>query len=128
MSNVSSSSVFLVSGGARGITAQCMIRVAERYHCKFILLGRSSIAEPEPAWAVGRTDEGDLKKQIIADLTGRGEKPTPVMVQKALDGVLARREIEATVRAIAQAGGQAEYVSADITDASSLREKVSAAS
>ena len=40
---VQPSSVVLVSGGARGITAQCVVKLAERADCKFILLlGRSA--------------------------------------------------------------------------------------
>jgi 3-oxoacyl-(acyl-carrier-protein) synthase/acyl carrier protein len=44
------SQVFLVSGGAKGITAQCVIKLAQQYQCKFILLGRSS-TEKEAVWA-----------------------------------------------------------------------------
>ncbi|RKZ79861.1 MAG: beta-ketoacyl synthase, partial [Candidatus Parabeggiatoa sp. nov. 1] len=38
-SELSSDSVFLVSGGGRGITAQCVIKLAKAFQCKFILLG-----------------------------------------------------------------------------------------
>ena len=38
---VTSDSVFLVSGGARGVTANCVIEAAMIFKCKFILLGRS---------------------------------------------------------------------------------------
>ena len=65
--SLTTSSVFLVSGGARGITAQCVIRLAQHYHCKFVLLGRSPV-KPEPAWATGCTDEAELKKRIVDDL------------------------------------------------------------
>ena len=47
---VSPSSVFVVSGGAKGITAQCTIKLAQHQPCKFILLGRSEITTaPESA-------------------------------------------------------------------------------
>ncbi|MFN4955268.1 MAG: beta-ketoacyl synthase N-terminal-like domain-containing protein, partial [Aphanizomenon sp.] len=48
--NITKNQVFLVSGGAKGITAQCVIKIAQEYQCKFIILGRSS-AEPEPVWS-----------------------------------------------------------------------------
>jgi NAD(P)-dependent dehydrogenase (short-subunit alcohol dehydrogenase family) len=127
MGKVVPSSVFLVSGGARGITARCVILLAQRYHCKFILVGRSSIAEPEPAWAAGCSDEAELKKRIMTDLKARGEKPTPLGLQKLYNGLIARREIEGTLRAVRGAGGQAEYLSADITDGPALREQVTGA-
>ena len=65
---VNQNTVFLVSGGARGITAQCVIKLAQRYQCKFILVGRSSIAEPEPDWAAGCFDEITLKKRALEAL------------------------------------------------------------
>jgi NAD(P)-dependent dehydrogenase (short-subunit alcohol dehydrogenase family)/1-acyl-sn-glycerol-3-phosphate acyltransferase len=111
--------VFLVSGGGRGITAQCVIRMAKAFHCKFILLGRTKLIA-EPVYAQGCLEETELKKRIIAHLKSQGEKPTPVKVQKLLKGIAAQREIEETLQAIEQAGGHAEYVSVDITNAQSL--------
>jgi hypothetical protein len=73
-SKINESSVFLVSGGGRGVTAQCVIRLAETYPCKLILLGRSAITEPLPAYAEGCFDDGELKKRIMQDLIAQGEK------------------------------------------------------
>ncbi|MDZ8104028.1 MAG: SDR family NAD(P)-dependent oxidoreductase [Nostoc sp. DedQUE12a] len=117
------SQVFLVSGGAKGITAQCAIELAQRYQCKFILLGRSA-AGSEPVWAEGYLGEADLKKQIMEDFLARGEKPTPAMVQKKFNAISSSREIAATLQAIEQAGGQAEYLSVDVTDGLTLCEQV----
>ena len=50
---ISQSSVVMVSGGAKGITSQCVIRLAERTKCRFILLGRSDYDDREPEWAQG---------------------------------------------------------------------------
>ncbi|MHC5826130.1 MAG: SDR family NAD(P)-dependent oxidoreductase, partial [Nostoc sp.] len=59
---INSSSVFLVSGGARGVTSECVIRLAQQYQCKFILLGRSPIIEFEPDYVQNYFDESGLKK------------------------------------------------------------------
>ncbi|KOP27373.1 beta-ketoacyl synthase [Hapalosiphon sp. MRB220] len=120
------SQVFLVSGGAKGITAQCVIKLAQCYQCKFILLGRSPV-DPEPVWAEGCSTEGELKKRIMDEFIATGEKPTPAMVQKKYKAISSRREIQATLRAIEEAGGQAEYLSVDITDATQLQEQVTTA-
>lgn len=122
-----SSSVFLVSGGAKGITAQCVIRLAKAYQCRFILLGRSPLAESEPAWAQGVEDEASLKRQIMADMKANNQPPTPKAVQQVCNRILSQREITATLQAIEQAGGRAEYVSVDITDRHNLTEQVNAA-
>lgn len=113
---VRSSSVVLVSGGGRGITARCVIKLAERFQCRFILLGRSSVEGSEPPWAEGVYDEAELKKRIVDDLQQRGEKASPQKVQRGFKALVARREVEETLRRVHQAGGQAEYVSVDITD------------
>jgi len=126
-SQIDRNSVFLVSGGAKGITAQSAIKLAQNYQCKFILLGRSSIAQPEPAWAIGCSSEAELKKRILEELLTKGEKPTPVMVQKEFNVIASKREIVATLRAIEQAGGKAEYLSVDVTDAIALQEQLTAA-
>ena len=62
MAQINQNSVCLVSGGGRGITAQAAIALAQEYRCKFILLGRSTIAQPEPEWAHNCNDELTLKK------------------------------------------------------------------
>ena len=121
---LNSGSVVLVSGGGRGITAQCVIRMAERAKCKFILLGRTSITEPLPAWAAEVDNEADLKRRIMEDLIAKGEKPLPARVQKLFKSIEARKEIRETLAAVEHAGGHAEYVSADITDGQALKEKL----
>ncbi|MHC5852523.1 SDR family NAD(P)-dependent oxidoreductase [Nostoc sp.] len=117
------SQVFLVSGGAKGITAQCAIKLAQRYQCKFILVGRS-VADPEPVWTEGYLSEADLKKRIMENFLAKGEKPTPAMVQKKFNAISSSREIATTLQAIKQAGGQAEYFNVDVTDAIALKEQV----
>jgi NAD(P)-dependent dehydrogenase (short-subunit alcohol dehydrogenase family) len=118
------SSVVLVSGGARGITAHCVVKLAQRAHCKFILVGRSSVEDLLPHIPADVQDETEIKRLILGNLQARGEKPTPIMVQKTFQALQARREIQHTLEAIEQAGGQAIYVSADISDKESLKEKL----
>lgn len=118
---ISPSSVFLASGGARGITAQCVIRLAQEYGGKWILLGRSDISSDEPAWVADCLDEAELKKRILQHLLEQGLKPTPKDIQKAFKQISTRREVIETLKAIENAGAQAEYLSADITDLDSLQ-------
>ena len=74
---ISSTALFLVSGGARGVTAECVMEVARRYRSAFILVGRSPAPDgPEPAWSAGAADEKALKQQAIEHLLAAGEHPT----------------------------------------------------
>lgn len=125
--HISPSSVFVVSGGARGITAQCVIKMAERYRCRFILLGRSAQTTPESAWVGGATTATEIKQRLIAHMNQHGPKPTPALVQKLLRAIQAAQEIHATLDAISRAGGHATYLSVDVTNAAALADSLSAA-
>ncbi|MFM2060662.1 MAG: hypothetical protein RLZZ507_332 [Cyanobacteriota bacterium] len=122
---VSPSSVFVVSGGAKGITAQCTIKLAQNQPCKFILLGRSEIT-PEPEYARDCLEDAALKKRIMENLISQGEKPTPMMVQKIFNEINSSREIKKTLAAIEEASAKAEYISVDVTDTVALKEKLNA--
>lgn len=121
---IRSSSIFLVSGGAKGITAKCVIKLAQHYGCKFILLGRSQLLDTEPDFAIDCYEEAGLKKRIMEYFLSRGEKPTPMSVQKMYKKIVSDREIKATITAITEAGGEAEYLSVDVTDVDALKTKV----
>nr|WP_045110309.1 type I polyketide synthase [Moritella viscosa]SHO15137.1 Polyunsaturated fatty acid synthase PfaA [Moritella viscosa] len=122
--NIDANSVFLVSGGAKGVTAHCVVRIAKEYQAKFILLGRSKFSTDEPNWAQGISDEVALKKAAMQALIVAGDKPTPVKVVKLIKPIQANREIAQTLAAITAVGGQAEYVSADVTNAVNVQAAV----
>ncbi|MDJ0716615.1 MAG: SDR family NAD(P)-dependent oxidoreductase [Prochloraceae cyanobacterium] len=121
------SSVFLVSGGAKGITAQCVIKLAEYYQCKWILLGRSELLEVEPNWAKDCVAAPELKKRIMQDFLAKGEKPKPIEIERLYKKIASSREIEQTLSTLSQLGSKAEYLSVDVTDAIALQNSVAAA-
>jgi len=114
--------VFLVSGGGRGITAECAVALAETFHSKFILVGRTSLSDDEPEWARDCVDEESLKQKIISQMKDRKQRTTPAGVKELMGPVLAVREIRRTLKRIEQNGGRAIYCSADITVGTALRE------
>lgn len=113
--------VFLVSGGARGITAECVIKMAETFKSKFILLGRTSAPEDEPEWAQDCLDETQLREKIISRLKARKQRTTPAEVNKILRPIPAGREIRRTLQMIEKNGGEAIYFSVDITGSNALK-------
>lgn len=124
LTQVRPASVFIVSGGAKGITAQCVIELAQHQPCKFILLGRSEVIENEPDFARDCLEEPVLKKAIMQHLLTQGEKPTPMSVQKVYHKIVSSREIKATLQAIAATGATAEYINVDVTNVSELQQKL----
>ncbi|QYO67473.1 SDR family NAD(P)-dependent oxidoreductase [Leptolyngbya sp. 7M] len=123
--NLDPDTIFLVSGGAKGITAECVIKLAQTYSCQFVLLGRSPLTA-EPDWAKGYTGAA-LKQQIMQHLTIAGKAATPVEIQPIFQQIEAQRAITETLQAIEQAGGRAEYISVDITDSVALQNELQAA-
>ncbi|WP_299404361.1 SDR family NAD(P)-dependent oxidoreductase [Acaryochloris sp. IP29b_bin.148] len=123
-SSIDSNTTFLASGGARGITAAAVIKLAQTYSCKFILLGRTTLTGDPPAWAEEKQDEATLKQRIFEQLQAQGEAATPVKVQAVYRSLTTQRDIRATLNAIDQAGGKAEYLSVDVTDAIALQQKL----
>lgn len=125
IAGIDSSSVFLVSGGARGITAECVIRLAQQAPGKWILLGRSRLAATDPSWAEGCTEEAELKKRIMQSMQAQGEKPTPKAIQQQYKSIVTSRDIRKTLSALNQAGNQAVYLNVDVTDLDGLRQALS---
>ncbi|MFE5616446.1 SDR family NAD(P)-dependent oxidoreductase [Streptomyces sp. NPDC056524] len=106
--------LLVVTGGARGITADCVAELARRHRPRLLLLGRTPL-DDEPAWAQGLPEE-NLKAAAAASLTAAGEKPTPRRVGQLAAAVAGAREIRATLDTLRAAGSRAEYLPVDITD------------
>lgn len=108
--------VLVVTGGARGITALCIIALAQRTQAKFILLGRTDTNASLPEWAKGTTTLDERKAKAIAKLQAEGKQPTPVKIDAMLSDLVHINEINTTLNQIATAGGNAIYRHCDITD------------
>ncbi|MEM9822518.1 MAG: SDR family NAD(P)-dependent oxidoreductase [Bacteroidota bacterium] len=125
--NVTSDTVFLVSGGARGITATCVLEMARAFQCKFILLGRSSNDYILPDFAKANHDDATLKRLIMEDLKAKGEKASLPAVKAQFKSIIAKKEIQETLDQIQNFGGQARYVQADVTNAQQTKTNIASA-
>ncbi|TEW53001.1 SDR family NAD(P)-dependent oxidoreductase [Psychromonas sp. RZ5] len=112
--HITQNSVFLVSGGAKGVTAHCVVEIAKQHQCRFILLGRSQYQADEANWSLNHATEEALKKAAMQHLIDSGKKPSPKLIKEMIYPVMANREITQTLTNITAAGGVAEYVSADV--------------
>jgi len=118
--SLSSDSVIVVSGGARGVTAACTIELAKQCKPKFILLGRTAL-ESEPACTVTAVDEGAIKRALIENAKVTGEKLVPAAIGKRAQEILAAREVMATLSALEKWGSKAAYRAVDVRDSSQIR-------
>ncbi|MFT4976257.1 MAG: acyl carrier protein, partial [Myxococcota bacterium] len=117
--------VVVVSGGARGVTAASVIALAAASRARFVLLGRTAI-KPEPACVVGITDDATLKRALMVEARATGQRITPADLGRQVRQLNAVREIQATLAAVSAAGGQAQYVSVDVTDEDGVASALSA--
>jgi NAD(P)-dependent dehydrogenase (short-subunit alcohol dehydrogenase family) len=117
--------VVVISGGARGVTAEVAVALAEAWPGTLLLLGRSAPPEPEPDWLAPLTDEAAIKRELIQ--RAEGEQRRPQAIEAACRRALANREALRTLRRISQAGAVALYEQADVRDGESVASAVSRA-
>jgi acyl transferase domain-containing protein/NAD(P)H-dependent flavin oxidoreductase YrpB (nitropropane dioxygenase family)/NADP-dependent 3-hydroxy acid dehydrogenase YdfG len=109
--------VLLLTGGARGITADVALELAERYQPTLVLVGRTPPPAPEEAPdTAGLTDPRDLKAALIERLRSQGQPVAPAEVERAYQRLLKEREIRRNLAALKQAGAQVHYHSVDVRD------------
>ena len=107
--------LFVVSGGARGVTAAALIALARASRPRFVLLGRTPL-EDEPAEFRGVSGDADLKRVAFARAKTAGAAATPQTISATVERVVAAREIRETLEKLAAAGSEARYVTADVRD------------
>ncbi|MDL1980163.1 MAG: SDR family NAD(P)-dependent oxidoreductase [Deltaproteobacteria bacterium] len=121
----SPSDVFLVSGGARGITAKCVIELSKKISGgRFVLVGRTPLTEL-PKWISDDTVPDEIKKQIVAEMASSGNLPSPKDIESEYKRLSGLREIKQTLDTITDCGGQPFYCCSDIADSVTLNETVS---
>jgi len=116
-----SSWVILVTGGARGITAEIAHELAVRYRPTLILAGRSPLPGPaEHPSTSGLTAPHELKAALIEQLRLSGRPAAPASVEADYRRLLQDREIRANIEAIRRAGANVRYAQVDVRDAVAL--------
>jgi len=108
-----SDDVVLITGGARGVTAEVAIAMAEAGQPRLILMGRSPDPTGEPDWLIGLNSEGDIKRAIV---THAGPGVSPQEVQAEFDSIHVSREILRNLARISAAGSEVVYTSVDVRD------------
>jgi acyl transferase domain-containing protein/NAD(P)-dependent dehydrogenase (short-subunit alcohol dehydrogenase family) len=111
-------SVVLITGGARGITADAALEVARASRCTLVLTGRTAAPEAaEPAETATLDDPAALKRRLMERQRQAGQSPTPATVEAAYRRLTGEREVRATLERLRAAGARVEYVACDVRDA-----------
>jgi NAD(P)-dependent dehydrogenase (short-subunit alcohol dehydrogenase family) len=123
---VTAGDVFLVTGGARGVTADCVIALARHSGARFVLAGRSEMTD-WPADIPPTDDLAQLRAALLAAARVRSETVTPRAIDRQARALIAGQEIRQTLAAIREAGAEAQYVAADISDGHGAEAAIAAA-
>jgi len=110
----------VISGGARGVTAETAVALAEAWQPSFLLIGRSEPPAEEPDWLVGVLGEAAIKKAVAR----HGEARTPKEIQRQFRQTVACRQIRDTLRRIEATGSRVIYRATDVRDAKAVRRAV----
>jgi hypothetical protein len=121
---ITSESVIVATGGARGVTAAALLDLARPHRPRIVLLGRTATG-PEPEGLASATDEPALTR-LLAERSADEPDPSPARLTARAREILAAREVRATVTALEAAGSPVRYVQVDTRDgdavAAALRE------
>lgn len=116
---LSEGDVVVASGGARGVTAACLIELARQCRPHIVLLGRSVLVE-EPACCGGAADQPSLARALAIEAGKAGRTPSPAEVSAQARAILSAREVHATLAAVEAVGAKATYLSVDIQDGAAV--------
>ncbi len=108
-------SVVLVTGGARGITADVAREIARRWRPTLVIAGRSPLpAGEEPGDTAGLASEREIKAALIERSRAAGGKVSPAAVEAAYQRLVQDREISASLAEMEKAGSTVGYIQADV--------------
>jgi len=110
-------SVWIATGGARGVTAACCQELGRRYPVRLVLLGSTQPVAIDPAWlALDEAGLRELKGRVMLEAKQQGTDP-----RAAWRAIEKSREIQTSLAAFRAAGVDARYEACDLADAAAVR-------
>ncbi|HEY7310717.1 MAG TPA: SDR family NAD(P)-dependent oxidoreductase, partial [Gemmataceae bacterium] len=113
-----SGDAIVLSGGARGVTAEVAVALARVFRPTLILLGRTPEPAKEPDWLAPLTSEAEIKRELGNRANGSASLK---LIGEQYRLLSAHREIRRTLARIEAAGARALYRSVDIRDADAVK-------
>ncbi len=114
-------SVVLITGGARGITAEIATQLAKHYKPILVLVGRSPLPTGlEEGRYSGIKGMRELKAKIIEALKEEGKSVNIPEVEMRYQALIKEREIRENIARLQNSANKVEYHSLDVRDAKAL--------
>lgn len=116
---VAEPSVWLITGGARGVTAACAVELARAAGGTILLAGRSD-ETPWPDALPLTNDLKTLRGLLVERSRQTGQRVAPAAIDRTARNLLAGAEIRETLQAIRAAGASAAYIPLDAGDSAAV--------
>ena len=119
--------VFVITGAAGSIVSAITQDLAAASGGTFYLL--DLVPEPDannPDLARFVSDKEGLKRDLFARIQARGERATPVLIEKELAALERANAALSAIRAVQSAGGTAHYFSVNLGDADAVAKVLAA--
>ena len=110
-------STWIVTGGARGVTAECARELGRKYGLKLVLVGSTAPVAVEEGWlSLDEAGLRDLKGRVMLDAKSRGTDPRSAWktVEKSI-------EIGKSLAKFRSAGVDARYFACNLSDAAAVK-------
>lgn len=108
--------VVLVTGGARGITAEIASEIVMP-GMTLVVVGRSPEPTQESPATAGITNIGEMRRVLIEQRRSQGLSPTPMQIERQLRKLLRDRAIRRNLQHFRQTGANFEYLPVDVRNA-----------
>ena len=106
--------VIVVTGGARGVTAEAALALARAFRPTLVLLGRSPEPDSEPDWLNRLSNEVEIKRELHVRANGSS---TPRLLGEQFRHLMAERAMRHNLARLTAAGGRVVYRPVDVRDA-----------
>ncbi len=108
----------VITGGARGVTAEAAFAIAKAWRPRLVILGRSPEPSPEPDWLSCLTTDAEIKQGLIARAPA-GTTPKSIAIQ--LEQITAGRDIARQLYRLYSLGISVSYHSVDVRNSIAVR-------
>ena len=115
--------VIVITGGSRGVTAQCVMALMAKAPCKVVILGRGALSDEhnDDAETARIPDIREMKTLIARRFKAAGYKGPFSAIEQKAKAILAQRDMLNTFRTLEATGSTVHYYSCDVNNPESLR-------
>ena len=111
--------IVLITGGARGITAEIATRLAVP-GVRLIVVGRTPHPGDEDPRLAGVAETAALRRYFLDQAKAAGDALTPAVIERKISTLAKEREIRRNLATLEERGAEVEYIAADVRDPVSL--------